>query len=164
MLAAIVQLSDLHFQDGRNAIRSKLSQLAAAICSTDATCSDFTIVLSGDIAANGIQSEYGTAKQFLDDLALAIAGHNPSAQVRYLAVPGNHDCFLPDAEVNLRDALIKAIQPTLQTPEPDPSILAELLSRQKSYFDFCQTLFPFPQTPTAQICASQTVDVGSKRL
>jgi hypothetical protein len=164
MRTAIVHLSDLHFQDGQNALRSKVPQLAAAICSTDATCADFTIVLSGDIAADGIRSQYGIAKQFLDDLSDAMAGHNSNVQIRYLSVPGNHDCCLPEPEVNLRDALIKAVQPTLQTPEPDPSILAELLGRQKSYLDFCQTLFTGPQTATAQLCLSQTVDVGSKRL
>lgn len=164
MLTTVVQLSDLHLQDAGGVIRSRVAQLAAAICSTDATCLDFTIVLSGDIASKGIQPEYDVANIFLDDLAIAIAAHNPGAQVRYLSVPGNHDCFLPEAEVSLRDALINAIQPTLQTLEPDPSILAALLGPQKSYFNFSQKLFTFRQIATSQLCSSHTVHLGSKRL
>jgi hypothetical protein len=164
MLTAIVHLSDIHIKAQSDAISSRLAPLAAAVCSTDPTCVDYTFVLSGDIAAHGIQTEYDAATALLAELRSAIATHSPNASLRCFSVPGNHDCFLPETELTLRDALIKAIEPTLQTLNPDPSTLSELLARQQSYFDFSQTLFAPALTATQKLCCSHFVTVGGKRL
>src|ERR1700722_12704632 len=104
MRAAIVHLSDIHFRAANNPIEARLPQLAAAICSTDPTCTEYLVLLSGDIADTGQEVEYETAKAFFNDLTSAISQRQPGCNIRYFTIPGNHDCYLPEAEIHLRDA------------------------------------------------------------
>jgi 3',5'-cyclic AMP phosphodiesterase CpdA len=131
MRVTLVHLSDIHFTVGVNAIHGKLRHLAAAICSTDPLCNQYLIVLSGDITYNGTAEEYQVASQFLASLKNFVIDHNHNAVVHYVAVPGNHDCYLPEGEVNLRAALVGAVVPSLQTDAPDRSILESVLGCQR---------------------------------
>ncbi len=72
MQTAIVHLSDIHFRAGANILAGRIKQLANAVCSTDPTCTEYLIILTGDIANTGIQEEYRIAARFLGDLALEI--------------------------------------------------------------------------------------------
>src|SRR5207245_3070999 len=98
---------------------ARLRPLAAAIASADPTCKDLVIVVSGDVAYHGLAEEYEVAKAFFEGLSFSIAEHSPGARVRYEMVPGNHDCYLPESDVNLRSALVVALGGTLQTDAPD---------------------------------------------
>jgi hypothetical protein len=140
MRFAITQLSDLHFTADKNTIQPKVRPLGAAICSADPTCKEYIIVLSGDIAYQGLAAEYEIALSFLKDLAATITEYKPQANVRYITVPGNHDCHLPKSELNLRAALVGAIETTLQTATPDNSILDSILGAQQNYSEFSDKL------------------------
>src|SRR5580698_7020624 len=106
MRIAIVHLSDIHFDTAHNSIESKVESLAGAICSTDQECTQFIIVLSGDVSNTGSASEFGIAERFLTSLSAAITASRPGSVSHFLSVPGNHDCALPKEDKRLRDALI----------------------------------------------------------
>jgi hypothetical protein len=164
MRMTIAQLSDLHLTAEKNAIHAKLRPLAAAIASADLGCNEYFVILSGDIANHGVVEEYDVAKRFFDSLTHAINEHNPKARVRYLAVPGNHDCYLPESDVNLRMTLVNAISTTLQTDTPDKSILESVLASQKNYFDFCgQMGFPL-KDGLQRLYDLRTLEMGDRRI
>jgi len=136
MRLALVHLSDLHVTDQNNELNAKLESLVAAITAADPTCNDYIVILSGDIANSGEKQEYIRALDFLREVKRLIVERNPSADVHFVAVPGNHDCVLPKTELSLRSALVEGISRTLQTNAPDPAILESILNSQKHYFDF----------------------------
>jgi hypothetical protein len=163
MVVSIVQLSDFHFADDSNSIVGKLPALAAAIRAADPTCEDYVIVLSGDVADHGTESQYKIATSFLARLTAAITTDCPHAEVRYLSVPGNHDCYLPESEVTLRALLIDGIRASINKPTPDPSILDSLMSRLASYFGFCRDL-NIATTDQAGLYGCHALNFGSHRI
>jgi Calcineurin-like phosphoesterase len=160
MRLAVVQLSDIHFRVESNPVDSRAVPLAAAICSTDPTCTEYVILLTGDIAQGGQEDEYRLAQRFFNNLAKEMGRHHPTCTIRFLSIPGNHDCHLPEAEVQLREALVQAMQSTLQGT-PDPSILQSLLNSQKHYFTFSQAL---TRSNIDQLCDCRIIDFGSHRV
>jgi predicted MPP superfamily phosphohydrolase len=164
MRASIVHLSDIHFGPATNEVGQKLEKLADAICTTDPTCSSYAIVLAGDIANTADQAEYACAKTFIESLGRAMAKRQPESHIDYVSVPGNHDCSLPELETVLRRVLCDAIQPTLQSPKPDASILKALLQPQDAYFSFSSSLCGVPKTEAEKICARRTINVNGKKV
>jgi 3',5'-cyclic AMP phosphodiesterase CpdA len=138
MLVSIVQLSDIHFRETKNSIETKLGGLVSAIASTETSCQEYIIVLSGDIANEGSAQEYTAARNFLGGLEHGLGEVHAGANIRFLAVPGNHDCQLPTSEEVLRAALVSAVRPTFHTSSPDKATLDLLLEKQQNYFDFCR--------------------------
>jgi predicted phosphodiesterase len=162
MRAAIVHLSDIHFSENKNSVQSKLAQLAAAIGSTDPTCQSYLIALTGDIAHGGEASEYATAKTFLSNLDSAIRERQPGANVRFIAVPGNHDCMLPREEEEVREILINALRPRLEAAKPDESILKPLLDCQDAYRKFAKEVCLLDHPTLADsTCTCLTVEVAA---
>lgn len=164
MSVTIVHLSDLHFTVGTNALEAKLRPLAAAISSADPSCNEYIVVLSGDVAYHGAAEEYEVASSFFNRLSNAINDHNPNATVRFLVVPGNHDCYLPENAVNLRTALVNAISSTLQTNSPDSSILESILDSQKNYSDFCNQLGLPAKDIIRQVYDRRIIKVGGSLI
>jgi predicted MPP superfamily phosphohydrolase len=163
MLVSIVHLSDIHFSEFGNTVTGKPNQLAAAICETDLSCRQFIVVLSGDIAQSGVKAEYAIARAFFDSLKEAICRSRPQSVVYFISVPGNHDCYLPEAQTSLRSALIEGMLPTLDKL-PDQSILASLLNHQEDYFSFSSSLFGLPADTTERVCGARAIDIDGKKL
>jgi hypothetical protein len=81
MRVSVVHLSDMHFDRDSNEILRKVNALVAAICSSDPTCHDYVVSLSGDVANTGAGDEYRAANLFLDQLRQAITKHQPASKV-----------------------------------------------------------------------------------
>jgi hypothetical protein len=162
MAICLVHLSDIHFVESANSIVPRLSALAGAVSGAETCVTDIVVLLVGDIANSGQEGEYGVAERFFSGLKRAISEHHPNASIRFLSVPGNHDCYLPEKERTVRDALIKAIQPTLQTAEPDAATIDALLEKQAAYKSFATSLcdLQFP-TQTAQLRQTVVLDLPS---
>ena len=121
-------------------------------------------MISGDIANTGSPEEYATAKRFLEGLSEAIAKHRPGAHIRYLSIPGNHDCYLPETETGLRAVLVAGIQSTFQTDTPDESILGSLLDKQQNYFEFQRQLGQGVNTVIEKLFRLSVLDIGGFRI
>lgn len=163
MLAAIVQLSDIHLTEANNLIYQRLPQIAAAICGNDSRCLEYVLALTGDVAWSGQEAEYSVARRIIRDLKERIVRHRPHARVTVITIPGNHDCFLPKEDVGLRDVLVQAIGASLQAA-PDQSILDALLKQQTHYFTFANDFHPTLVTAIDLLCRVETVTIGDHRL
>jgi hypothetical protein len=161
MRLSIVQLSDIHFCAAQNSVESRVAQLAAAICSTDPICTEYVVFLTGDVAQSGQEDEYTIAVEFLKTLSAEMRKFRTGSKVQFLSIPGNHDCHLPQEEIQLREALVQAIHTTLQE-EPNPSILRTLLKSQEPYFKFFQGTTSLPIDN--QLCSSHIIPFDTHRI
>jgi hypothetical protein len=126
----IIHLSDIHFSiDTRletslffNAIRDEFMQ-----------CSKLFFVVSGDIAKTGKASEYEKALDFFTDVVDRLKHRYPELEIRYIFVPGNHDCNF-DIDSDLRKNTINNIN--YNTIGNDNSILDACLGVQSDFWNF----------------------------
>ena len=123
MKIAILHLSDLHI-DSSNAgwIIDRAHQVANAVKMSFTDCDKIYVVVSGDIANEGLAEQYESAVTFFMRLKSGLSG-NYNGQIpvekRILCVPGNHDVFLKE-ENKMRSVLLQSVQDSY--PEVDDSI------------------------------------------
>ena len=127
MKITIVHLSDIHIRtEVENECFERVDSLAAAVSSRD--CGDAVfIVVTGDIANSGLDTEYNLATQYLEELQKCIRKKSDIIPV-LIMVPGNHDCDFTIADQN-RVALINYI-----TGENIP----------RETYEFCKSIQPRP--------------------
>lgn len=92
MKFSIIHLTDIHMKGQTdNYICSRTSSIIHAINSVLFPGEVAIIVVSGDIAFSGQESEYRIAKDFFDQIKSGIR-QEKGIDSLLLAVPGNHDC------------------------------------------------------------------------
>lgn len=141
MKVAILHLSDMHI-GGSNAgwIIDRAHQVANAVKMAFADCDKIYIVVSGDIANEGMADQYEAAVTFFTRLISGLSSnYNGEIPVekRILCVPGNHDVFLKE-ENKLRTVLLKSVQDSY--PEIDDSIFENIVKTQSAYADFVRKI------------------------
>jgi hypothetical protein len=121
MRVLFVQLSDIHFRSASNPISARVGSLVVAIRSI-APKPDFCVVLvTGDVAYSGQIDEYKNSEKFFSDLKADLSGYFGGSNLHFEFIPGNHDCFLPESEVELRAVVVRGIHPNCLT-RPRPKI------------------------------------------
>lgn len=140
MRTGIVHLSDIHFRKAGNPILDVIDRLVGAVASVDPSVSLFLVVVSGDIAYSGQPAEYDVAIQFFEEFRRKLLDLHPEAAVKYVFIPGNHDCLLPEEQVNLRKILIDGLLPSMQELRQDEALFDQLLMAQAPYSDFRKRL------------------------
>jgi len=133
MRVAILHLSDIHIQKDRDAILTRAQRIAAAAKGVDVSVTQYVIVLSGDIAFSGRETEYGLAQTFVQELK-AVLGTRANGTIPIITVPGNHDCDFSNPEA-ARARLLTSFE-TDETGEVDASVEQLCLQVQRAYFDF----------------------------
>lgn len=141
MKIAILHLSDLHF-DSTNAgwIIDRAHQVANAVKMYFVDCDKIYVVVSGDIANEGLTEQYESAVTFFTRLKSGLSSnYNGSIPVekRILCVPGNHDVFLKE-ENKMRSVLLQSVQDSY--PEVDDSIFENIVSTQTAYANFVRKI------------------------
>lgn len=167
MKITLVHLSDFHFRcDKHNHCLDFVDEISAAI--TSRLCGTIVIiVVTGDIAFSGIDSEYNISLNFFEDLQKKI-NERISVLPLLVMVPGNHDCDFSIAgenrEIiinNITDTVIKEetyifcnnVQTEYETFEsvtcPSPDSLINGVGYKISIFDFEGKKIAFRQQNTA---------------
>jgi hypothetical protein len=159
----ILHLSDIHIRTVNDAVLARARAIATSASSLDFRPEALLVVLSGDVAFSGKPEEYQMAVLFLKELEQHLRELNADLELAFSSVPGNHDCYLPEAGAALRRALVEGIKPTINKNEPDPEILIELLRAQSAYFDF-QRECTSRQVPNQRLCSSELIDLRGVKL
>lgn len=133
MTILILHLSDIHIDKQYDPILKKSSDIARCTYASLPSASHVFIIVSGDIANAGIESQYDLASQFLTDISSAIRSETQSP-ISILVAPGNHDCdFSKDS--GTRKAVIRSLD-TSPLDAVDESIITTCTSIQKDFFTF----------------------------
>ena len=134
MSLSIIHLSDIHINNGNDAIFKKINELQLACVSSLPSNGVVVVIVSGDIAYSGKDEQYSLAKRMLDNLSEYISAQK-SSTVHVICVPGNHDCDFT-TESSIRKALI----PQIHSDSIDTDFYNTVLSVQKSYYSFAESL------------------------
>jgi hypothetical protein len=163
MKIAILHLSDIHFKEGGNPITGRQEQVVGAIRSLDGSIKAVFIVLSGDIAFSGKQTQYKAATEFLLSLQKQINSSLSTEIVGLVAVPGNHDCDF-DRDSQSRALLIDALPQARHTWFEDDSIIDTLTSVQDDFFAFLGVLSGEECKVTKRIAYRYKFNVGKYKV
>ena len=141
MKVAILHLSDLHINSGNAGwIIDRAHQVANAVKMAFVDSDKIYIVVSGDIANEGLAEQYESAVIFFTRLKSGLSSNyngDIPVEKRILCVPGNHDVFLKE-DNKLRSVLLKSVQDSY--PEIDNSIFENLVITQSAYTDFVRKI------------------------
>jgi hypothetical protein len=135
----IAHISDLHLRED-DGFTARATAIGNAIVSVDIAVHDFIICITGDIAGSALPTEYSTALRFFRAVESAIKAHCKEARIHFAIVPGNHDCYLPESSIALRNLLVGGLSKAIGTNHLDQELLNQVLMPQSSFFDFDQTL------------------------
>ncbi len=132
MNIGILHLTDIHFSETTN-LGGKTLALANVLSNDLYDVEKIFIVISGDIANTGARNEYSKAKLFIAALEKIFLDKHPNKSIRYVMVPGNHDCdFSLDSD--LRKTVISNIN--YDTLGSDNSVMDLCLGVQKDFWGF----------------------------
>lgn len=137
MSLAILHLSDAHFHGTQDKALAYPPLIARACAEKARRTQTFVVALTGDIAYSGAPPEYGTAKQFLDNLKSEFADRDCAVDA-IVMVPGNHDCVLKP-EDKVRSIVIKSLIDDINQAS-DPDVIAVCVKPQENYFAFRDTV------------------------
>lgn len=134
MRTGILHLTDLHFKKNDNFILKRAEKIHDAVNLELFNIERLYIVVTGDIVDKGLQNAYPVAKEFLTGLKDGFIKAKNDLKVRFVIVPGNHDCNF-EYDNQLRKNVIKSISyETLG--EKDESVIDLCLSVQKDFWNF----------------------------
>jgi DNA repair exonuclease SbcCD nuclease subunit len=164
MKLLIVHLSDIHLKTGRNTASERIRKVAAAAQSVDVDIGTAVVIASGDIAHSGNEGEYAIAATSTHELLKDIRAVLPSAQVHFVAVPGNHDCDFTDSSTQARLLILQSISRSgeIMLDENTLNLCCQLHSHFFDYLDKNETLPPVVQNCRAYY--DYLVPVGAQQI
>ncbi|MDD5530987.1 MAG: metallophosphoesterase [bacterium] len=133
MKIMIVHLSDLHLKSEGNIILTRQKQICNAIQNMTFGMDKIFIVISGDVAYSGKETEYGQATILLDYIKKTIKEYSKK-EINYIIIPGNHDCDYEIGEKEIRNHLIENIQNNKKNL--DNTVIDACCKTQTNFFDF----------------------------
>jgi 3',5'-cyclic AMP phosphodiesterase CpdA len=92
MNIGILHLTDLHLKASENFIFNRIDRIRDALKIDFVSLERIYLVLTGDIVDKGVQLGYSHAKKFLLELKSKLESINNKSVVKFIIVPGNHDC------------------------------------------------------------------------
>lgn len=144
MKIGLLHLSDIHIANEDHFIENYIEKIRLACHFELNDISKLYIVITGDIANMGVESEYDVAKKFLLSLRDDINTHHKINTIKFVIVPGNHDCVL-NTPNDIRDALLV----TCNKDDINEAIVNECIKVQDQFWSFYQSLTQ--STPTTKI-------------
>lgn len=141
MNIGILHLTDLHLNASDNFITTRINKVYDSLKIDFVNLERVYIVITGDIVDKGVQLAYSIAKKILLELKSKLESINNKLVVRFIIVPGNHDCnFNYDSQ--LRKITINTL--SYDTIGEDESVIDLCLSVQKDFWNFYDELNSCP--------------------
>jgi len=138
----ILQLSDIHIKNESDPILSRVGSIIKSIQNIESNCDAIVCVLSGDIVYSGSNNEYDLALNFIIELKNGVDEAFSPLVLKFVAVPGNHDCDFKDS-MAVRDSVLPRVleKPDLISEESYATICLDPLKR---FYDFIKVIDMVP--------------------
>lgn len=133
MHIGVIHLTDLHIN---SSFEIQMGDIVKAVMPEFTNTKSIYIVISGDIVDKGNGFEY--AKVSLSQLKKSLERFFEGQVVRYIIVPGNHDCVFPK-EGQMRNLLLENLRPSSISCN-DNSIINTCIEVQEDYWRFYQEI------------------------
>ena len=141
MKVAVLHLSDLHLErDNYQWLMKRAEQIVPAVWNDFSDCGKIVIVVSGDIANDGTEEQYGYARNFFKLLLKTFASRglgDKELENKIICVPGNHDCNY-SKEDGAREMMLSILRS--KTATIDQSVYAHLSKVQEEYAAFAKEM------------------------
>lgn len=138
MKVGIIQLSDIHFKEGKNLVVDYKDAFQRASIAYLRDCVKIIIVISGDVAFSGNKKEYEIAYSFLKDFEKFIKKEGTWINsIDYVIVPGNHDCDFSGDE-DIRKLVINQV--STEDELTKQSYIEQGLTPQSNFWEFYNRL------------------------
>ena len=134
MNIGIIHLTDLHIGSSNNQYSGKISEIVKAIKGDLLDVAVIYLVVTGDVVNRG--SGFKEAEVFLDKLKNSLARFFNGIDVKYIIVPGNHDCNFTQSN-QVRDIIVNSIQTTQLS---DNSVIESCLKVQDDFWRFYEKI------------------------
>lgn len=133
MSVSVLHLSDIHLKHSDENFPKLADALASSIYEYTRESDSVIILVSGDIAFSGKESEYDIARKLLSDTAKKIS-NEAGIPVDFVLVPGNHDCDF-SGENAIREIVIDSV---IKDPKKalNKSVLRQCIAVQEKFFEF----------------------------
>ncbi len=144
MRLLLVHLSDMHIRGPQDAILQRHGALVDAVKNLDYSLNGCVLVVTGDIAWAGEESQLTYAWEFLDSIKTDLSKKLSNVEgqsmlpVYMVAIPGNHDCKFQNVG-KARDFVISGVTED-PNKDPDESTLEVCTGIQDHFFD-CLDVF-----------------------
>lgn len=133
MNVVFAQLSDLHFKNStQNLLPKQIDKIVSAIVPSANSAEICLMLITGDIAYSGNTEEYEIAQGFFEELKLKLTASLNTVEVKFVFIPGNHDCTLMPIN-NVRERILPTISMEENIP---PDVVNTLIEVQANYFNF----------------------------
>ena len=137
----------MHFRaDRENRIAGRGKLIAASIDQHCRSVKKIVLAITGDIAFSGKREEYDVAGEFLNDIRAELEERNH--EVRFFAVPGNHDCNFDDVEEKEWEQRVDDILERGVITQEDKEYV---IKPQKSFMDFQKDICTLQKTNNATL-------------
>ena len=136
MKILILHLSDIHFADDNNVVSTRLQKIVGAVRAVEHKFDTCLLLVSGDIAFSGKQSEYAIALDFFNQLTAELRSIQPGLTVMSVFVPGNHDCDFTKTPEDVHEAILNSISSKLGSLKTTDGLVQQLVSLQEEFFRF----------------------------
>lgn len=133
MNIGILHLTDLHIKISDNIIFSRIDKIHDALRIELLNLERIYLVVTGDIVDKGVKAGYPLAKDFLNKLKNKLEIINNKLIVKFIIVPGNHDCNF-DYDNQLRKNTLETLG--YSTIGEDDSVIDLCLTVQKDFWEF----------------------------
>jgi hypothetical protein len=134
-MLGILHLSDIHFGGGPNPAATRVRQIKAAIQSENHDIDELLIIVSGDVANWGKQTEYSVAVDFISELEKELGAIKGIKLLGTVVIPGNHDLDFDD-EGTVRPVLLATIGDLIPNVTAASDVVEQILKVQQAFFDF----------------------------
>lgn len=162
MKIAIVHISDIHIRNSTEPVLSRAEHIASAVKYIAPNPDAYLLAVTGDIAFSGGTEQYRLARKFFDEIKnLLLSSKKPLFQ---FFVPGNHDLDFSN-EPDTRPLLVQSIREKLDAIDPNGETVRQILSVQKSFFDFeALMLESEPRSSGNRLIYSHSFPVNDKKI
>lgn len=157
-----LHLSDIHIKSNEDEVLKRASEIASTTYQRLPEVEAVLIILSGDVAWSGIDSEYKLAEIFLDELKNFIKIQSANVLVDIFVCPGNHDCDFSKSD-DTRDAVLSRIR-MLEGDAISTSLIKTASSVQESFFNFRDRVSVHKWQPDGRLAWQTSLTVGGIRV
>ena len=159
MKIAILHLTDLHFRGSDNIISNRVEKIHTALRLNLSDVKKIYIVVTGDIVERGEESGYIYAKKFLLNLKDLFDQSLSNTEVKFIIIPGNHDCNF-EYDTTLRRNNIKSMNYDTIGDE-DNSVIDLCMEVQKDFWDFYSY---FNELPSNKLFFQILDEIDNKKI
>ncbi len=166
MRLLIVQLSDVHMAPAANPIAERIGSLAKVIAAElDESISEIHLVVGGDLSQAGEAQEFECFAHISDELKTKLTEYALHIPIRFVVVPGNHDCFLGNDQ-SMRDiAISSCCNQDFVSLDNKREVEEAILRPLDNYFDFVDMMdFDGAITRDNPYYACTDFQIGKKQI